>query len=99
MKIVQSLDYYESSLLVWQISEAVKCETKEQKEGFFSLLLGALAASLLGGTYVIWASESIIRAGKYFSCHPIVQLILKYKNIIKMNLHLMTFIQKIIYLK
>ena len=29
LKIVKSLDCCESWLLVWQISEAIKCETKE----------------------------------------------------------------------
>ena len=44
-KIVKSLE--ESGLLVKRINETIKKETKEQKGGFCSMLLGALAASLL----------------------------------------------------
>ena len=46
MKKVKSLE--ESGFLVKEISETIKNETKEQKGGFFSMLLGTLAASLLG---------------------------------------------------
>ena len=45
IKIVKSLD---SSLLLKGVSETVKNEAKEQKEGFLSMLLGTLGASLLG---------------------------------------------------
>ena len=51
------------------------------------MLLGALATTLLGNTLtekgVIWSSEGIIWTGEHFLCHPIV---LKYENIIKINL-------------
>ena len=46
MKIVKSLE--ESGLLIKVISETIKKEAKEQKMGFLSMLLGALAASILG---------------------------------------------------
>ena len=38
----------ESGLLMRDISETIKNEAKEQKEGFLSMLLGTLGASLLG---------------------------------------------------
>ena len=46
MKIVKSLE--ESGLLIKGISETIKNETKEQKGGFLSVLLGTLSASILG---------------------------------------------------
>ena len=46
MKIVKSLE--ESGLLIKGISETIKNETKEQKGGFHSVLLGTLSASILG---------------------------------------------------
>ena len=38
----------ESGLLVKRISETIENEEKEQKAKFFSMLLGILAASILG---------------------------------------------------
>ena len=46
MKIIKSLE--ESGLLIKGVSETIKSEAKEQKGGFFSMLLGTLGASLLG---------------------------------------------------
>ena len=46
MKIVNSLE--ESGLLIQGFSETIKNETKNQKGGFLSLLLGKLAAIILG---------------------------------------------------
>ena len=45
MKIVEFLEY--SDLLLKGISESIQNKDKEQKEGFFSMLLGILGASLL----------------------------------------------------
>ena len=59
MKIVKSLE--ESGLLIKEISEAIKNEAKEQKGGFLSMLLGTLAASILGNTL---AGKEVIRAGE-----------------------------------
>ena len=47
-KMIKSLK--ESGLLVKGISETIKNEEKEQKAEFFSMLLGILAASILGNT-------------------------------------------------
>ena len=46
MKIIKSLE--ESGLLIKGVSETSKNETKEQKGGCLSMLLGTLSASLLG---------------------------------------------------
>ena len=48
MKIVKSLE--ESRLLIKGVSETIKNDPKEQKGGFNSILLGTLAASILGST-------------------------------------------------
>ena len=45
MKLVKSLE--ESGLLIKEISETIKTEGKEQKGGFFSVLLGTLSPSIL----------------------------------------------------
>ena len=50
----------ESGLLIKGVSETVKNETKEQKGGFLSMLLGTLGASLLGSLLV---AKGTIRAG------------------------------------
>ena len=59
IKIVKSLE--DSGLLLKRVTETVQNEVKEQKEGFFSMLLGTLGASLLGN---ILAGKGIIRARK-----------------------------------
>ena len=70
LKIVKSLE--DSGLLLKGVSETIQHEAKEQREGFLSMLLGTLGASLLGdvlskglsGKEVIRAGEGTIRAGK-----------------------------------
>ena len=68
MKIVKLLE--ESGLLIKGISERIKTEAKEQKGGLITMLLGALAASILGnassGRGVIRAGKGVIRAGQSF---------------------------------
>ena len=65
MKIVQTLEG--SNILLKGVSETIKNETKEQKGGFLSMLLGTLGASLLGhlltGKGFLRAGEGTIRAG------------------------------------
>ena len=46
MKIVQALEH--SNILLKGVTKTIKNETKEQKGGFLSMLLGTLGASLLG---------------------------------------------------
>ena len=67
MKIVKS--FKKLGLLTKGI-RIIKNEAKEQKGGFLPILLGTLAASVLGnmltGRGVIKAGERTIRAGKNF---------------------------------
>ena len=46
MKIVQALE--DSNILLKRVTKTFKNETKEQKGGYLSMLLGTLGASLLG---------------------------------------------------
>ena len=55
MKIVKS------GLLIEVVSETIKNEAKDQKGGFFSMLLGPLAATLLRR---VLANKGILRAGE-----------------------------------
>ena len=59
-----------SGLLIKDFSETTKNETKEQKDGYLSVLLGTLANSLLGnlltGKDTLRADERTIRAGQNF---------------------------------
>ena len=58
MKIVQALEY--SNISLERVTKRIKNETKEQKGGFLSMLLGTLGASLLGN---MLAGKGIVRAG------------------------------------
>ena len=68
MKIIKLLE--ESGLLIKYVSETIKTEAKEQKEGFVSTLLGTSGASLLGnlltGKNTIRDGEDKIRARQDF---------------------------------
>ena len=68
IKTVKSVE--ESGLLIKGISETIKNEAKEQKSGFLPILLGTLAASILGyalsGRGVIRAVEGTVRDGQSF---------------------------------
>ena len=57
MRIVQALE--ESNILLKGVAKTIKNETKEQKGGFLSMLLGTLGASLLGN---ILAGKRVVRA-------------------------------------
>ena len=57
-KIVQALE--DSNILRKGITKTIKNETKEQKEGFLSMLLGTLGANLLGN---LLTGKGIVRAG------------------------------------
>ena len=75
LKIVKSPE--NSGLLLKGVSETIQHETKEQRGGFLSMLLGTLGASLLGdilsGKGVIRAGEGTIRAG-YGSKRPYLKI-------------------------
>ena len=58
MKIVQALE--DSNILLKGVTKTIKSESKEQKTGFLSILLGTLGASLLGN---LLAGKGIARAG------------------------------------
>ena len=59
IKIVKSLE--DSGLLLKGVTESVQNEVKEQKGGFLSMLLGTLAARLLGN---VLTGKGIHRVGK-----------------------------------
>ena len=58
MTIVQALE--DSNILLKGVTKTIKNETKEQKGGFLSMLLGTLGASLLEN---LLAGKGIVRAG------------------------------------
>ena len=58
MKIVQALE--DSNILLKGVTKTIENETKEQKGGFLSMLLGTLGASLLGN---LLTGKGIVRAG------------------------------------
>ena len=58
MKIAQALE--DSDILLKGITKTIKNETKEQKWGFWSILLGTLRASSLEN---LLAGKGIVRAG------------------------------------
>ena len=58
MEIVQALENF--NILLKGVTKTTKNETKEQKGGFLSMLLGTLGASLLGN---LLAGKGIVRAG------------------------------------
>ena len=69
MKIVQALK--DSNTLLKGVTKTIKNETKKQKGGFLSMLLGTFGASLLGnllsGKGTARAGEGIASAGYGFS--------------------------------
>ena len=56
--IVNDLD--DSNILLKGVTKTIKNETKEQKDGFLSMLLGTLGARLLGN---LLSGKRIARAG------------------------------------
>ena len=59
MKILQALE--NPGVLLKGVAETIKNETKEQKGGFLSMLLGTLGASLLGN---LLTEKGTVRAGE-----------------------------------
>ena len=60
MKIIEALE--NSGILLKGVSKTIENETKEQRGGFFSILLGTLGASLLGN--LLSGGKGIMRAGE-----------------------------------
>ena len=58
MTIVQASE--DSNILLKGVTKTIKNETKEEKGGFLSMLLGTLGASLLGN---LLSGKGIVRAG------------------------------------
>ena len=58
MNIAQALE--DSDILLKGVTKTIKNETKEQKGGFLSMLLGTLGASLLGNSL---SGTGIVRTG------------------------------------
>ena len=74
MKIIDALE--NSGILLKGVSKTIENETKEERGGFLSMLLGTLGASLLGnlltggkgiiraGDGIVPAGDGVVRAGK-----------------------------------
>ena len=64
MKITKALE--NSNILLKGVSKTIKNETKEQRGGFLSMLLGAslLGNLLTGGKGIMRAGDGIVRAGE-----------------------------------
>ena len=107
MRIVQTLE--DSNILLKGVTKTLKNETKEQKGGFLSMLLGTLGVSLFGNLLSV---KGIVRAGSGnkkgkgivsagygrewdIECPLILQQTLKYKIIMRMNQDLMEIFQEI----
>ena len=89
MKVVQAVE--DSVILLKGVTKTIKNETKEQKGGFLSMLLGTLGVSLLGN---LLTGKGTVRAREGTSFNK-----LRNKTILKMSLDSMVFILEIIYLK
>ena len=73
LKTIEALE--NSGILLKGVNKTIKNETKEQRGGFLSMLLGTLGASLLanllsGGKGIIRAGEGIVRAGEESKKNP-----------------------------
>ena len=67
--IIKTIEALENSgILLKGVTKTIENETKEQREGFLSMLLGTLRANLLGnllsGKGLTRAGEGIVRAGE-----------------------------------
>ena len=67
MKVLEALE--NSGILLQGISKTIENETKQQRGGFLSMLLGTLGALLLGnlltgGKGMMRAGEGLVRAGE-----------------------------------
>ena len=66
IRIIEALE--NSGILLKGVTKTIENETKEQRGGFLSMLLGTLGASLLGnlltGKGMMRADEGIVRAGE-----------------------------------
>ena len=73
IKIIEALE--NSGILLKGVTKTIENETKEQRGGFLSMLLGTLGASLLGNLLIdekgmMRAGEGIVRAGEGSKKNP-----------------------------
>ena len=78
MNIIEALE--DSGILLKGVSKTIENETNEQTEGFLSMLLGTLGASLLGnlltgGKGIVRAGDGIVRAGSGSKKNPLNSLL------------------------
>ena len=75
IKIIEALE--NSGILLKGVTKTIENETKEQRGGFLSMLLGTLGASLLGnllsGKGLAGAGEGIVRVGEGVTKNPKIQ--------------------------
>ena len=75
IKIIEALE--NSGILLKGVTKTIDNETKKQRGGFLSMLLGALGTSLLGnllsGKGLVRADEGIVRAGEGVKKTPKIQ--------------------------
>ena len=86
MKIIEALE--NSGILLKGVSKTIENETKEQRGGFLSILLGNLGASLLGnlltgGKGIMRAGDGIVRAGEGSGSKKIPQFTVTFSSINK----------------
>ena len=75
MKIIEALE--NSGILLKEVTKTIENDTKEQRGGFLSMLLGTLGATLLGN--LLTSGKGIVRAGEgvkkkknsVLPCHPL----------------------------
>ena len=108
VKIIAALE--NSGIFLKGVSKTIENESKEQRGGFLSMLLGTLGASLLGnlltgGKYIMRAGDGIVRAGERSGSKKNLNLLLPFHRLTtieineyyKNNLDVMVCILEIIY--
>ena len=65
IKIIQALENY--NILIKGVTKTIKNETKEQKGGFLSMLLGTLGASLLENLLTGKGKELVLEKNGIFN--------------------------------
>ena len=72
IKIIEALE--NSGISLKEVTKTIENETKEQRGGFLSMLLGTLGASLLGNLltrkFIMRAGDGIVRAGSGSKKNP-----------------------------
>ena len=84
IKIIEALE--NSSILLKGVTKTIENETKEQRGGFLSILLGTLGASLLGnlltgGKGIVRAGDGIVKAGEGSGSKKNLNLLLPFQSL------------------